>query len=75
MTEKDDLEQLDGKAEAILKRRITRRQAIKAGGIAAVGLVFSKPLIETIRPKPAFANYHFDERDDDGKDDDGKDDG
>ena len=40
-----------------LKKRITRRQAIKVGGIAAIGLVFSKPVIETIRPKPAFAQY------------------
>ena len=40
-----------------VKQRITRRQAIKAGGIAAIGLVFSKPVIETIRPKSAFANY------------------
>lgn len=40
-----------------LKRRVSRRQAIKAGGIAAVGLAFSDPLIRTIRPKPAFANY------------------
>ena len=40
-----------------MKKRISRRRAIKAGGIAAVGLVFSKPVIETIRPKPAFANY------------------
>ena len=40
-----------------LNRAITRRQAIRAGGIAVVGLAFSKPLIETILPKPAFANY------------------
>ena len=40
-----------------LNRAVTRRQAIKAGGIAAVGLAFSKPLIETLYPKPAFANY------------------
>ena len=40
-----------------LGRAVTRRQAIKAGGIAVVGLAFSKPLIETLMPKPAFANY------------------
>ena len=57
MAEKDDLEQLGGKADAFLKRRISRRQAIKVGGLAAVGLAFSKPLLETIRPKPAFASY------------------
>jgi len=39
----------------ITKRRISRRDAIKAGGIAAVGLAFSKPIIETIYPKAAFA--------------------
>ena len=41
--------------EPMLERRITRRAAIKAGGIAAVGLAFSKPVIETINPRPAFA--------------------
>jgi hypothetical protein len=40
-----------------LRGPITRRQAIKAGGIAVVGLAFSKPLIETVWPKPAFAQY------------------
>lgn len=38
-------------------KQITRRDAIKAGGIAAVGLAFSKPLIESIYPKSAFADY------------------
>ena len=40
-----------------LKQRINRRQAIKVGGLASLGLVFSNPLIEAIHPKPAFANY------------------
>ena len=44
-------------AEAVVKRNITRRTALKAGGVAAVGLAFSSPLIRTIRPKPAFAGY------------------
>ena len=57
MAEKDDLEQLGGRAEEFLKRRISRRQAIKVGGLAALGMAFSKPLLQTIRPKPAFANY------------------
>ena len=39
-----------------LKRRITRRQAIKVGGLAAAGLILSRPLIETIRPQSTFAN-------------------
>ena len=39
----------------ILTRRITRRQAVKAGGIAALGLAFSKPIISSLQPPPAFA--------------------
>ena len=39
------------------KHYITRRQAIKLGGIVAVGLIFSKPIIDTIRPTPLFAHY------------------
>jgi hypothetical protein len=38
------------------QQRISRRDALKAGGIAAVGLAFSKPLIETLRPRTAFAS-------------------
>ena len=40
-----------------LKRRVSRRQAIKVGGLAAAGLLLSKPLIETIRPGRVFAQY------------------
>ena len=40
--------------EHMLERLITRRSAIKAGGIAAVGLAFSKPIIHTIHPGPTF---------------------
>lgn len=39
----------------LLKRRITRWHAIKAGGVAALGLAFSKPVINTIRPSSVFA--------------------
>lgn len=39
------------------KRKVTRRQVLKAGGIAALGLTFSKPIIDTIRPTPVFAQY------------------
>ena len=46
-----------GRLEQSLKRGITRRRAIKVAGIAALGLTFSKPAIETFYPKPAFANY------------------
>ncbi|MCH9039217.1 MAG: hypothetical protein IIC23_07470 [Chloroflexi bacterium] len=40
-----------------LTSKISRRQAIKVGGLAALGLAFSKPIISTIAPTPAFANY------------------
>ena len=39
----------------ILGRRISRRSTIKAGGIAALGLAFGKPVIQTLHPRPAFA--------------------
>ena len=39
------------------RSHITRRQAIKAGGIGALGLTYSEPLIQTLYPKPDFANY------------------
>ena len=38
-----------------LNSHITRRQAIKAGGIAVVGLVFAGPIINTLQPRSAFA--------------------
>ena len=41
-------------ARQVLLREISRRQALKVGGLAAMGVAFSKPLIETIKPKPAF---------------------
>ena len=39
-----------------LSRKISRRQAIKIGGLATLGLAFHKPVIETIRPTQIFAN-------------------
>ncbi|MFQ6029605.1 MAG: hypothetical protein ACE5Q6_19180 [Dehalococcoidia bacterium] len=39
----------------LLERRVSRRDAIKTGGLAALGLAFSKPAIETIYPRPTFA--------------------
>jgi len=42
-----------------LTREVTRRQALKAGGIVALGLAFSKPLIETIHPPSVFANHYL----------------
>lgn len=50
-------EQNNNKIEGYLRRKITRRQAIKVGGLAALGLAFSKPIIDTIRPTPLFATY------------------
>lgn len=44
-------------ATKYLTSKISRRQAIKAGGLAALGLAFSQPIISTIAPKPAFADY------------------
>ena len=44
---------------------ISRRQLIKASGIAALGLSFSAPLIQTVSAKPAFSRYG-DTDDDDG---------
>jgi hypothetical protein len=47
------------KPRDILKVGLTRRQAVQAAGLAAVGLTFGKPIIQTFYPKPAFANYHI----------------
>ena len=45
----------------LLPKQITRRDAIKAGGVAAVGLAFRKLLIGSIYPKPVFSAYTFPE--------------
>ena len=42
--------------EHVFNRHATRRQVIKAGGIAALGIAFSKPIIQTLRPGVAFAS-------------------
>ena len=44
---------------------LSRRQLIKASGIAALGLSFSAPVIQTVSAKPAFSGYG-DHDDDDG---------
>ncbi len=36
---------------------LSRRQLMKASGIAALGLSFSAPLIQTVSAKPAFSDY------------------
>lgn len=51
------MEEQENKFEKNLERRITRRRAIQAGGLVVLGLAFSKPTINTIFPKPAFAAY------------------
>ena len=43
----------------ILDREVTRRDALKAGGIAGVGLAFSKPLMTALRPNPAFGQVSY----------------
>jgi hypothetical protein len=45
------------RVQKFIEKPVTRRQAVKLGGLVALGLVFHKPIIETIVPKPAFANY------------------
>ena len=47
-------EKLQDKLETTV---ISRRQLIKASGIAALGLSFSAPLIQTVSAKPAFTGY------------------
>ena len=47
-------ELLQDKLEATV---LSRRQLIKASGIAALGLSFSAPLIQTVSAKPAFTGY------------------
>ena len=42
----------------ILKRDITRRRALQAGGVAGLGLAFGAPLVRNIRPAPAFAQQY-----------------
>ena len=41
----------------ILDREFTRRDAVKAGGLAGLGLAFAAPLIRSVTPLPAFADY------------------
>jgi hypothetical protein len=37
-----------------LEQSVSRRKVIKAGGIAALGLIFVKPTIDTLRPPPVY---------------------
>jgi len=44
----------------------TRREFMKVAGLAALGMVYSKPMIETIRPKSSLTTtYGFSPPDDD----------
>ena len=38
---------------------VSKRAAIKAGGLAGAGLAFSKPLISGVRPKTAFGDSGY----------------
>lgn len=41
----------------LLKRgRVSRRDMLRAGGVAALGLAFAKPVISTIAPPPVYAS-------------------
>jgi len=57
LIEVEDIMEQKEKVKSYLRKNITRRQALKAGGIAALGLTFSKPFVDTIRPRPVFAEY------------------
>ena len=50
-------EQTDTQREKLGSTIISRRQLIKASGIAALGLSFGAPLIQTVSAKPAFTRY------------------
>ena len=52
------MEENEKHVEQYLKHLITRRQAIKAGGLTALGLAFSKPVIKTIYPNALFASSY-----------------
>jgi hypothetical protein len=39
------------------EKKFTRREMIKATGLVALGLTYSKPFIETVQARPAFNNY------------------
>ena len=49
------LAELIDKSSVLDRGRITRRQALRAGGVAALGLAFVKPLVQTIAPPPVHA--------------------
>ena len=50
---------MSDKTIRIFDHEITRRDAIKAGGVAGLGLAFSKPLIDTLRPRAAFGQASY----------------
>ena len=43
----------------VLSREVSRRKALQVGGVAALGLAFSKPLVTSILPRPAFAGAGY----------------
>lgn len=39
------------------RKQISRRDVIKAAGLVSLGLMYTKPFVETIEAKPAFKDY------------------
>ena len=46
------------KAIELLGRKVTRRDALKVGGVAGLGLAFSRPLVTALKPKQAFGQTY-----------------
>lgn len=44
----------ESRTSKYLAQPVSRRKVVKAAGIAALGLVFVKPTIETLRPPPVY---------------------
>ena len=53
-----DKQSVNQNNEKSLNAPVSRRDMIKAGGLLALGLAYSKPFVETVKAKPAFdGNY------------------
>ncbi|MBE7553234.1 MAG: hypothetical protein HS126_19360 [Anaerolineales bacterium] len=40
-----------------INNKVSRRDVIKAAGVVSLGLLYTKPFVEPIHAKPAFAAY------------------
>ena len=49
---------MSDKTIRILDHEITRRDALKAGGIAGLGLAFAAPVVRSVKPQRAFAQSY-----------------